>query len=371
MQMIFPALIILAALLASAWWIRRSFLIALRAERGAEPLMLLQQQIHDGATRTAQEMQALQKNFGEEIRRMNEQISGSLMEANKVVGNRLDNAAIIIGDVRQRLGQLDEASKRVFELGRDIEELQKALKAPKLRGSMGEYMLAELLAQVLPERSFEEQYRFKNGETADAIIKLNAGMVAIDAKFPLENFRRILDASGNEEKREAGKMFVRDVKKHINDIASKYIRVDEGTFDFAMMYVPAENVYYEIVMRNEWSENDPLFSHALNRRVIPVSPNSFYAYLQTILLGLKGMRVEESAREIMGHLSRLTKELGAFTEEFRLVGQHMGNAVKRYTEAEKRLGRVESKIEEMTGSAPSLVAGGDEKVGPAGQDAIK
>lgn len=320
--------------------------------------MLLQNQVHEGASRAAREMQDLQKQLGEEMRRMNEQVSKALMETSRTVGERLDRATVVIGDVRQRLGQLDEASRRVFDIGKEIADLQQALKAPKLRGSMGEYMLAELLAQVLPEKSFEEQYRFKGGETVDAVIKLSAGMVAVDAKFPLDNFRRILNSKSDEEKKEAGKLFVRDVRKHVSDIAAKYIRTDEGTFDFAMMYIPAENVYYEVVLRNEWSNGDPLFNYALARRVIPVSPNSFYAYLQTILLGLRGMRVEESAREMMGLLSRLAGELAAFTDEFRLVGLHLGNAAKRHVEAEKKLGRVESKIEEMTG-ATARVPGGN------------
>lgn len=365
MEIIFPALFAVIAIVAVGWWVRRSVLLAVRREPETQSLMLLQNQVNASATRTAEQVENLQKRLGDEMRRMNEQVSQAMLEANRTVGDRLDNATRVIGDVRQRLGQLDEASKRVFDVGKEIADLQQTLRAPKLRGSMGEYMLAELLAQVLPEKSFEEQYRFKGGEVVDAVIKLSAGMVVIDAKFPLENFRRILSAAGEEDKREAGKLFVRDVKKHIDDIAGKYIRTDEGTFDFAMMYIPAENVYYEIVLRNEWSSGDPLFGYALSRRVIPVSPNSFYAYLQTILLGLKGMRVEESAREMMGHLSRLAKEMDGFMEEFRLVGQHMGNAVKKFSEAEKRLGRVESKIEDMTGSSRTLQHGQAQSLPPA------
>ncbi len=354
--MVLPALIVGIVMVAVGWWIRRSVLQAVRKEPDAQPLLLLQNQIHSGAAQTVQQVEALQKNLREEMRTLHEQVARSMTEANRTVGDRLDNAVKVIGDVRQRLGRMDEASQRIFEVGRDIAELQQTLQAPKLRGGLGEYMLTDLLAQVLPRRHVVTQYTFKGGETVDAVIRLSLGMVAIDAKFPLENFRRIMDAPGDTERQAAGKQFVRDVKKHIDAIAGKYIRTDEGTFDFAMMYIPAENVYYEMIIKNEWSDAQPLFQYALSRRVIPVSPNSFYAYLQTILLGLRGMRVEESAREIMDHLARLRKDLDLFTDEFRVVGKHLDDAVKRYADAEKRLGRVESKVELMGDASPALPA---------------
>ncbi len=353
MDLIFPVLIVSIVILIGVWWIRRSVLLAVRNESDSQSLMLLQNQIHAGAEQTSQQVEGMQKLLRDEMHQMNEQMSRALADGSRSVGERWDNTARVISDVRQRLGQMDEANKRIFDIGREIAELQQSLKAPKLRGSMGEYMLTELLAQVLPEQSFDTQYKFKGGETVDAVIKLKMGIVAIDAKFPLDNFKRIFSVTDEREKNAAGKLFIRDVKKHISDIAEKYIRTDEGTFDFAMMYIPAENIYYEIMLKHEWSD-DPLFTYALTRRVIPVSPNSFYAYLQTILLGLRGMRVEESAREIMDNLSRLGKELEKFIEEFRLVGQHMGNAQKKFIEAEKRLNRVESKIEQMSGSSGSL-----------------
>lgn len=357
MDVVVPIVIVVIVILALGWWIRRSVLLAVRKDSDPQAMMLLQNQIHAGATQSALQVETLQKHIRDEMRQMNEQVSRALAESSRTVGERWDSASRVIGDVRQRLGQMDEANKRIFEVGREIAELQQTLKTPKLRGSMGEYMLTELLAQVLPEHSFDMQYKFKGGEMVDAVIKLNMGMVAVDAKFPLDNFKRILNAAEESEKTAAGKLFVRDVKKHICDIAEKYIRTDEGTFDFAMMYIPAENVYYEIMLKNEWSGDDSLFNYALNRRVIPVSPNSFYAYLQTILLGLRGMRVEESAREIMDHLSRLRKNLDVFMEEFRLVGQHLGNASKKFSDAENRLGKVESKIEQMSGSSRTLKNG--------------
>ncbi len=346
MDYVFPVLIIIAAMGLAAWWIRHALT---RRDTATQALLLLQNQLQSGLTQTALQADGLQKHLREELRQLHEQVARSLTDANRTMGDRLDNTAKVIGDVRERLGQMDEASKRIFDVGRNIAELQQTLQAPKLRGGFGEYMLAELLAQVLPEKSYTLQYKFKGGETVDAVIKLSLGLAAIDAKFPLENFRRSVNPTDEAERAAAGKQFVRDIKKHIDDIAKKYIRTDEGTLDFAMMYIPAENIYYAIIVRNDGSDEDALFQYALKRRVIPVSPNSFFAYLQTILLGLRGLRVEESAREIMDNLARLKKDLDNFTEDFRVIGQHLGNAQKRYEEADKRLGRVEVKIEQMNG----------------------
>ncbi len=350
MDYVIPVLIVIAAMAAimglAAWWIRQALM---RRDTATQALLLLQNQMQAGLAQTTQQADGLQKHLREELRLLQEQVARSLTDANRTLGDRLDNTSKVIGDVREQLGQMDEASKRIFDVGRNIAELQQTLQAPKLRGGFGEYLLNELLAQVLPEQSYALQHKFKGGETVDAVIKLNLGMAAIDAKFPLENFTRSVNAKDETERAAAGRQFSRDVKKHIDDIARKYIRTDEGTLDFAMMYIPAENVYYAIIVRNEGSDEEALFQYALKRRVILVSPNSFFAYLQTILLGLRGLRVEESAREIMDNLARLKKELDNFTDDFRIIGQHLGNAQKRYEEADKRLDRIEVKIEQMSG----------------------
>jgi len=190
-------------------------------------------------------------------------------------------------------------------------------------------------------------------------------MVPIDAKFPLDNFRRILSADSEEKRKNAKRVFIKDVKGHITAIASKYIRTDENTFDFALMYVPAENVYYETLIRDDaFGGEMSLFNFALQKRVIPVSPNSFYAYLQTIILGLKGMRVEERSREILDSLSRLQKEFENFAEAFRLVGQHLDNSTKKYMEAQKRFGKVELKVEQIDGLTRGLELEDGEQTAP-------
>jgi DNA recombination protein RmuC len=265
--------------------------------------------------------------------------SAALQETHKTVGERLDNANRVFGEVSTSLGKLDAASKRVLEMGEDISSLQELLRAPKFRGEIGETFLGNLLAQVFPKKeSFQLQYQFKNGDTVDAVIRIGNNFVPVDAKFPLENFKRMIESPNEEEKKSYRKSFLSDVKARINEISSKYILPDEGTYDFALMYIPAENVYYETIIKED------LLDYSLPRKVIPVSPNTFYAYLQVICLGLKGLAIERNAKEILVHLGRLEGDLGKFKEDFVLIGGHLSNAARKYAEAEKRLDRFTDKL---------------------------
>jgi DNA recombination protein RmuC len=261
-----------------------------------------------------------------------------LQETHKGVGQRLDNTASVIGDLKNTLGKLEKTNQQIFEVSKDISGLQNLLRAPKFRGQMGETLLGNILDQVLPKEHFKLQYRFKNGETVDAIIYLGKNIAPIDAKFPLENFQAYLLAMNDDEKNAFKKKFIADVKNRINEISSKYILPDEATFDFALMYIPAENVYYETIIKQD------LLSYALNKKVIPVSPNTFYAYLQVICLGLKGLQVERNAKEILANLGRLQQDMLKFDEDFRLVGSHIQNALRKYEDADKRLGRFQEKL---------------------------
>lgn len=261
-----------------------------------------------------------------------------IQETHKGVGERLDSTASIIANLQHSLGKLEQSNRQIFEIGKDISGLQNLLRAPKFRGEMGETMLGNLLSQVLPKDHYSLQHQFKSGDAVDAIIRLGANLVPVDAKFPYENFKAALSALTEEEKNIYSKKFVSDVKNRINEISAKYILPDEGTFDFALMYIPAENVYYEATIKQD------LLSYALGKKVIPVSPNTFYAYLQVICLGLRGLQVERNAKEILSNLSRLQQDLVKFNEDFRLVGGHIKNALQKYTDAEKRLDRFQDKL---------------------------
>jgi DNA recombination protein RmuC len=238
------------------------------------------------------------------------------------------------------LGKLEEANKRVFEVGKDIASLQELLRAPKLRGSIGEFLLGDLLGQILPPAHFDLQHKFKSGERVDAVIRLGDRLVPVDAKFPLENFRRLVESSDDEERASHRKRFAGDVKKHVDAIAVKYILPDEGTFDFALMYIPAENVYYETIIKDErFGEENSISAYAMSRNVIPVSPNSFYAYLQAIVLGLKGLRIEERTQEILAMLEHLAKDFRRFETDFGKIGTHLTHAKSSYEAADRRLER--------------------------------
>jgi len=261
-----------------------------------------------------------------------------LQDTHKTVGERLDNATKIFGDVATSLGQLSEANKRILEVGRDISSLQELLRAPKFRGEIGETMLENILAQVLPKDHYKLQYRFKTGDTVDAVIKLAGHLVPIDSKFSLENFKRMVETDNEAEKKSFHKKFISDVKVRIDEISTKYILPDEKTFDFALMYIMAENVYYETIIKGDF------LKYSLSKKVIPVSPNTFYAYLQVICLGLRGMKIESNVQKVIASLSRLEGDLTRFREDFRLVGTHVRNASVKYEDAEKKLDRFSDKL---------------------------
>jgi DNA recombination protein RmuC len=222
------------------------------------------------------------------------------------------------------------------------------LRAPKLRGGLGELLLEDLLKQVLPVNAYDTQYTFRNGQTVDAIILTAGGKVPVDSKFPLENFRKMVDAKSEQEKKTAYRQFVTDVKKHVDAIAEKYIVPDEGTFDFALMYIPAENIYYETIIKDEsFGEENGLYAYAANKHVVPVSPNSFYAHLRVIALGLKGLQIERSAKEITQNLSRLNGELLKFADLFETLGTHLNNAKNKFDEADKKLSAFSERLKNV------------------------
>lgn len=310
--------------------------------------------------------QLIQQQLGQMIGHVNERLrenSEILQQTHQSVGQRLDNAARVVGDVQKSLGGLEEANRKIYEVGKDIASLQEILRSPKLRGGLGEFFLEDLLAQILPPQHFATQYCFRSGEKVDAVIKLGSSLVSVDSKFPLENFKRIIDTTVEADRARAKRQFAVDVKKHIDAIATKYILPDEGTYDFALMYIPAENVYYETIIKDDSTEEKSLSVYAMSKRVVPVSPNSFYAYLQAIVLGLKGMTIEQRAKEIIECLSRLQGDFTRLRDEFDVLGKHLGHAQSSYQSAEKRVEQLGQKlVSANAGQSESLQTGsGDQK----------
>lgn len=289
-------------------------------------------------------MSLMQQQISDLTKNINQQLNNISSQFQKTTGH----IGTTLGDVKENLGRMESVTTQVLEKAKNISNLENLLRAPKFRGGLGELFLGDLLAQILPPAHYKLQHKFKTGDMVDAIVNIGENIVPIDSKFPLENFKKYLNEENEKEKINLRKKFVSDVKKHIDVIQQKYIIPDEGTFDFALMYIPAENIYYETILREENMDKDKsIFSYATQKRVIPVSPNSFFAYLQVIVLGLKGLQIEKSAQFIFQSLLRLQNDLRVFKDSFNVVGTHLNNARTKYDEAEKRLSKFTDKIKSL------------------------
>ena len=291
------------------------------------------------------------------VESLRQQLSASLAGNREEIDRRLEETNRVVGQVRRELGEVDRQMRSVGEAARDLRGLQELLRSPKVRGGIGEHLLAEMLAQVLPQAHFDLQHEFAGGDKVDAVIRLGDRLVPIDAKFPMENFLRLREASERGDaaaEKAAQRGFRTDLRRHVDAIAKRYIRPGEGTYDFAMMYIPAEGVYQEAI-RQDGDDGLDLFHYALARRIVPVSPQSFYAYLQVIVLGLRGMSIERRAQEIMGRVGEVRQRLGQFAESFDLVGKHLGNAHRQWDEAGRRLGGIEAGVAGLAGGEGTTV----------------
>ena len=243
----------------------------------------------------------------------------------KSFNERLDNATQVISQVQRNIGEMSE-------IGRSMKDLQEFLQSPKLRGNIGEQVLKELLGQSLPKNSFNLQYEFKSGVKVDAAIKTSGGIIPIDSKFPMENFRKMM------KDKVYAKDFERDVRKHIDDIAKKYILTDEGTIDYALMYIPSESVYYEI------ANNQDLFEYSNKMRVLPVSPTTFYAYMRAILMSFEGQKIEAKAKEILSALRAVKKDYEKVEGELGILQKHLNSAYNKMGDVFNSFGRLGNKI---------------------------
>ena len=262
----------------------------------------------------------------------NSSITNTLQENSRELNERLDRAAIAIRDVNKGIGEMSE-------IGRNMRELQDFLKSPKLRGNIGEEVLKDLISQTFPKNSFNLQYQFNSGEKVDAAIKTDGGILPIDSKFPMENFQKMMKSNDKNEKELHKKEFIKDVKKHIDDISRKYILPEEGTMDFCLMYIPSEPVYYEI------ADNPMLIDYARRKRVYAVSPTTLYAHLQVILLSFEGKKIETKSREIFAMIRALKVDYDKVDENLGVLGKHLTNASNQFGNVTHSFQKIGQKLE--------------------------
>lgn len=253
------------------------------------------------------------KTLNDNMRGQTSDVAKMLQSNSKELNDRLDTAARVIGDLKQNLGEMSE-------VGKGIKTLQEFLQSPKLRGNIGEQVLSDMIGQSFPKNAFHLQYQFRSGVKVDAVLKTDAGLLCVDSKFPMENFTKIHNGETELIREKAKKDFAADVKKHITDISRKYIVPEEGTMDFALMYIPSESVYYELANLND------LMQFARGQRVYPVSPNTLYAHLQVLLLSFQGKELEQKTRHIFTLLRAIQKDYGRVEEHMSVLSRHVSNA---------------------------------------------
>ena len=268
----------------------------------------------------------------------------SLGETEQQVVTQSGSTQRALSDLGRQLAILGEQSARVGELAKDIGSLHDLLRAPKLRGGFGELLMERVLEDALPAGSFQLQYTYRSGARVDAVVHFAGRLVPIDAKFPMEAFNALASATDEADRKARRRAFLQTVKRHVDSVA-RYVSPDDGTIDHALMYVPAEQVFYEAVIRGEDAE---LREYCAERHVIPTSPNTLLAYLQLVSFGMKGLAMQERTRELHASIRRAALELEKFRGMHEQLGRHLDNAAKKYTESVRGLDRAADAMESLT-----------------------
>ena len=343
-----PVVVLLVALVMGAvvWF------VALTARRQAA---VIRQEMETLLASQSQAVSAQLGNLGQavtaQVGQVTQQVQSGMASAGtlassaqQAVAEQLQASTEMLGTIRQQLGQVQEAGHELSEAARQIESV---LGGAKTRGTLGEMALDRLLSDALPAASYQMQYRFSTGEAVDAVVRLREKLLPIDSKFPLDDYRRLVD-----EGEDARKGFSQAVRAHADSIAKKYILPDEGTLDFAMMFIPSEGVYYEL-LRSADNKGTPLDEYCRFKRVVPVSPGTLFSHLQIVLLGLRGMQIEENAKRLLSSLSGLQKQMDNFNQVYEKLGGHLRNAQQSYFEGDRRLERARNALGELAQGVPS------------------
>ena len=299
-------------------------------------------------TELTRSIATMQNNLGERMDRTQSSLQTSVQQ-------QLRESSRLVADVTQRLTKLDETNRRVVDVAEELKTLQNVLQNPKQRGVFGEYYLQSVLDNVLPPKNFQMQYKFKNGEIADAVIFLERGQILpVDSKFSLENYNRMIEENDKESKAVLLNKVRNDLKGRIDE-TSKYIRPDEHTMDFAFMFIPSEALYYDLLIGTVGGNSRDLIEYAFrDKHVIIVSPTSFMAYLQTVLQGLRSLQIEEQAKDIQVRIGQLGTHLGAFDSFMQRLGASLGTTVNHFNNAHKELKKVDKDVVKIAGNTPAI-----------------
>ena len=296
--------------------------------------------------------------LGRSIQQLSVSVSDKLERSNQAVSTsvqkQLSESSKLVSDVTQRLAKLDETNRRVVDVATELKTLQNVLSNPKQRGVFGEFYLESVLDNVLPPSQFKMQYAFKDGEIVDAAIFLDKGKVLpVDSKFSLENYNRMIEAEDKVQRDALLAKVKADLKGRIDETA-KYIRPQEGTMDFAFMFIPSESLYYDLLINNVGTggSSRDLIEYAFrDKRVIIVSPTSFLAYLQTVLQGLRSLQIEEQARDIQVRVGLLGVHIKKFDELLNKMGKSLSTTVNHYNNSYKELAKIDKDVVKISGGS--------------------
>ena len=302
-------------------------------------------------------MQEQLKELRQTLQTFGSQVENKMGDSAKMFQQQFAQSAKIVRDVTERLTKLDETNKQVMGVAEQLQGLEDVLKNPKHRGVLGEYFLENVLKNVLPPKNYQMQYEFKNGDIVDAVVFVKDKIIPIDSKFSLENYNRILNEKDPMEKESLEKQFKMDLKNRIDETA-KYIRPNEDTMDFAFMFIPAEGIYYDLLINQVGAikvNTRDLIEYAFkDKHVIIVSPTSFFAYLQTVMQGLRALQIEESAKEIRKYVEMLQKHLLSYEEYLKKLGNNLGTTVNMYNRAYKEFGKIDKDVVKITGKTGEI-----------------
>lgn len=289
-----------------------------------------------------------------QITELNRTLRSELGEAAKVMREHLAHSAVLIKDVTHELTRVSETQRQVINVADQLRSLQDILKNPKQRGVLGEYYLKTVLENVLPPGTYEMQYEFRDGAKVDAIIKTKPGLIPVDSKFSLENYNRLLEAKTPEERERYETAFATDLKIRIDETA-KYIRPEEGTLEFAFMFVPSEAVYYDLLVNKIGGGETSLIEYATaKKRVIIVSPTTFFAYLQTVLQGLRALQIEEAAKKIGERVRDLAQHLLKYETYHQKLGAHLLTSINMYNKSSAEFRKIDKDVLKITGEATGV-----------------